>query len=181
MSRQSNEGDSEMQTQLNRNPRFTKEEKAMILSEAKSDLELYLFNSANYVENMQLLKTTGNLGEAFTDPLRETGFRREQARRDQGLLALTNPTQFSEDREKALAAVGENITKSYYTAFQEYAEAGFSTVECKVKALSAAKIARAQGEEAVLARFGTLETKMADIGKVKKTQEELSGFEMGAI
>ena len=181
MSRQSKEEGSEMAAQLNRNMRFTKEEKEAFLAQARSDLELYLFDSANSVLNMKLLKTTGNLGEAFTDPLRETGFRREQARRDTGLLALTDPGTFSDNREKALAKVGENITKSYYTAFQEYAEAGFSTVECKVKALSAAKIARAQGEEAVLARFGTLETKMADIGKVKEAQQKLSGFEMGAI
>ena len=171
---------SEMIKQKLRNSSLSKEDKEEMIKNAKSDFELYLMNSENFVNNVALFKQTGNLGEAFSDPLRETGFMRDQTRRETGLLALTNAKGFSKSRDTALSEVAQNIKGAYYTAFEQYAQAGYSTVECKVKALSAAKIARTQGEESVLARFGTLETKMADMDKVKKAQVELSGFDLSA-
>ena len=82
--------------------------------------------------------------------------------------------------EPTVKEVATNINNAYYTAYQQYADAGYPSIECKVKALSAAKIAKSQGEESIEARFGTLETKMADVKTIAKAQAENSGFDLAA-
>lgn len=134
----------------------------------------------NYANNLQILKSTGNLGDAFSDPLRETGFKRQEQVRATRLQAMIKPDEFHDSRDAALQEVAKNINNVYYQTFSEYASAGYPSYECKAKALAAAKIAKAQGEESIEARFGTLETKMADVKTIAKAQVENSGFDLGA-
>lgn len=152
----------------------------LAVKSSRSVLEGFLKVVSGDKQSLELFQKTGNLGEAFSDPLRETGFQRARAVRETRLQAMTNPETFSADREIELRKVGDNINSAYYTTFQQYADAGYPSIECKVKALAAAKIAKAQGEESIEARFGTLETKMADVKTIAAAQANHSGFDLSA-
>ena len=174
---------SAMEEEVDENPNIPEDAKNQMMRGAKSDLDLFfqvLSSGDNYNSNMSLYKSTGNLAESFADPLRETGFTRQKTVRETRLQAMTAPEDFSIAREGALKEVATNINNAYYTAYQQYADAGYPSIECKVKALSAAKIAKSQGEESIEARFGTLETKMADVKTIAKAQAENSGFDLAA-
>ena len=84
---------------------------------------------------MLALNASQNFGEAMVDPLRELGVQRQKIERNQAYRAMTDAAEFVKERETELNALDGQIKAKYYSEFAEYAASGYTTEQCKKKAL----------------------------------------------
>lgn len=130
---------------------------------------------------LSALNATGNFAESTIDPLRELGVQRQKIERNQAYRAMTDATNFINERETELADLDAKIRAKYYSEFQQYASSGYTTEQCKKKALEAAYLEKEMGENAIETRYGSFNIKAAKVKNIEQAQAGYAKDSLGFV
>jgi hypothetical protein len=109
------------------------------------------------------------------DLKRELGLERRDVVRHRQLQASTDPNKFDEERKKREAAMLTDINASYYTAYDQFIQAGLTEDDARKKATSMAKTVKASQQEAIDLEFGQDNQTNANARRVVKQAHEGTG------
>ena len=74
-----------------------------------------------------------------------------------------------------------DIRAKYYSEFAEYAASGYTTEQCKKKALEAAYLIKEMGENAIETRYGSFNINAAKVKNIEKIQAANSEKSLGFV
>ena len=147
---------------------------------AFTTLQEWIDNGTN-AGQLVAFNASGNFGESMVDPLRELGVQRQKIERNQAYRAMTDAANFVDEREAELNALDGQIKAKYYSEFAEYAASGYTTEQCKKKALEAAYLIQEMGENAIETRYGSFNINAAKVKNIEKIQAANSEKSLGFV